>query len=142
MPGADAPRAARHRPHGVAEQDAALAGGRCASTRRPGDRRRVDADRRLDAATVDSPVHAPAGWTPPPWTAGPDAPAGWTLYAADTQPFWRRSLEPILVVIGCAVLIGIGIFFAATDDDYSSPEPVSSYSAGLYAHRRRRPGGR
>ena len=65
---------------------------------------------------------APAGWTPPPWTAGPDAPAGWTLYAADTQPFWRRSLEPILVVIGCAVLIGIGFFFAATDDDYSSPE--------------------
>jgi hypothetical protein len=65
---------------------------------------------------------APAGWTPPPWTAGPDAPAGSPLYAADTQPFWRRSLEPILVVIGCAVLIGIGIFFAATDDDYSSPE--------------------
>ena len=32
------------------------------------------------------------------------------------------------MVIGCAVLIGIGIFFAATDDDYSSPEPVSSYS--------------
>ena len=26
------------------------------------------------------------------------------------------------MVIGCAVLIGIGIFFAATDDDYSSPE--------------------
>ena len=71
---------------------------------------------------------APAGWTPPPWTAGPDAPAGSPLYAADTRPFWRRSLEPILVVIGCAVLIGIGIFFAATDDDYSSPEPVSSYS--------------
>jgi putative regulator of septum formation len=69
-----------------------------------------------------------AGWTPPPWTAGPDAPAGSPLYAADTQPFWRRSLEPILVVIGCAVLIGIGIFFAATDDDHSSPEPVSSYS--------------
>jgi hypothetical protein len=65
---------------------------------------------------------APAGWTPPPWTAGPAAPAGSPLYAADTQPFWRRSLEPILVVIGCAVLIGIGIFFAATDDDYSSPE--------------------
>jgi hypothetical protein len=65
---------------------------------------------------------APAGWTPPPWTAGPDAPAGSPLYAADTQPFWRRSLEPILVVIGCAVLIGIGIFFAATDDDYWSPE--------------------
>jgi hypothetical protein len=61
---------------------------------------------------------APAGWTPPPWTAGPDAPAGSPLYAADTRPFWRRSLEPILVVIGCAVLIGIGIFFAATDDDY------------------------
>jgi Septum formation len=74
-----------------------------------------------------------AGWTPPPWTEGPDVPASWTPppwspHAADTRPSWR----PAAVMIGYVVLIvliGIGIGLWATVDDYSgSPEPVSSYS--------------
>jgi hypothetical protein len=86
-----------------------------------------------DGPTTDAASTLTDGWTPPPWTPGPDAPAGWTPPpwspdAADTRPSWR----PALVMIGYVVLIvliGIGIGLWATVDDYSgSPEPVSSYS--------------
>jgi Septum formation len=51
-----------------------------------------------------------AGWTQPPWT-GPDVPAGWALYAADTRSFWRRIpagwlIAGVLVLLAGAVVAG------------------------------------
>ena len=60
-----------------------------------------------------------AGWTPLPWTAGPGAQAGWPIYAADTRPFWPRSLVTVGYVV-LVVLIGIVIALVATVDELSS----------------------
>jgi hypothetical protein len=43
-----------------------------------------------------------AGWSPPPWTAGPDAQAGWSPHAADTRPIWRRIPDWL---IACALVL-------------------------------------
>jgi hypothetical protein len=51
-----------------------------------------------------------AGWTPPPWTAGPDTQAGWSPPpwspdAAHARPFWRR-IPAVWLIVGALVLVG------------------------------------
>ena len=64
-----------------------------------------------------------ADWAPPPWTAGPDAPASWSLYAADTRPFWRRIpagwlIAAVLVLVGVAA----GWYLYASQSATGEPE--------------------
>jgi hypothetical protein len=51
-----------------------------------------------------------AGWTPPPWTTGPDAPAGWTPppWTASPDAFSRIPARWLIVwlIVGALVLVG------------------------------------
>lgn len=71
---------------------------------------------------VDPNPDSIAGWPPPPWTASPDALAGWTLY----RPSWRRWIVTIGYVVNVLIVLlvligfGIGIGHWATVHDYGS----------------------
>jgi hypothetical protein len=93
-----------------------------------------------------------AGWTPPPWTAGPDAPAGWSPDAAggipgwtpppwspdaaDTRPFWRRIPAGWLIA-GALVQVGAfaGAYFnwgrSATGEPEVAPAEPTQVLSGL-----------
>jgi hypothetical protein len=84
------------------------------------------ADRGIDGLATDTastPTDAGIpGWTPPPWTGGPDAQAGWapppwSPDAADTRPFWRRIPALWLEIAGALVLVGaiVGWYFIGVD---------------------------
>jgi len=64
-----------------------------------------------------------AGWAPPPWTAGPDAPAGRSPDAADTRPFWRR-IPAGLLIAGALVLVSAvaGWYLYASQSATGEPE--------------------
>jgi hypothetical protein len=79
-----------------------------------------------------------AGWSPPPWTAGPDPQAGWTPPpwspdAADTRPFWRRIPAGLLIAVAL-VLVGpvAGWYFdeaTPVNPDLPATQPDASLSA-------------
>jgi Septum formation len=108
VPAADAPRATRTATPTAPASVVAQQG------MQPTADRGVDRDGpATDAASTPT-----DGWTPPPWTAGPDTQAGWTPppwspNAADTRPFWRRIPAVWLEIAGALVLVGavVGWYF-------------------------------
>ena len=138
VPAADAPRATGTAPptapaSAVAPARNAVAGGPWRRPRRAGDRRRVDANRR----STPPDARRPRAGAPPPWTAGPDAPAGWPPDAADTRPFWRRIPAGWLIAVAL-VLVGpvAGWYF----DRRADRRPARSTSRATSSARR--PAGR
>ena len=80
-----------------------------------------------DGPATDAAPTPTDGWSPPPWTAVPDAQADWTPPpwspdAAGARPSWRRSLVTIgyVVLMVLLVLLGIGIAVWATVYEYGS----------------------
>ena len=78
-----------------------------------------------DGPATDAASTPTDGWSPPPWTAGPDTQAGWTPppwspNAADTRSSWRLVTIRHVVLIVLVVLLGIGIGYWATVYEYAS----------------------
>ena len=77
-----------------------------------------------------------AGWTPPPWTvgpdapAGPDAPSGWTPppWIAGPGVFWRSRAGLLIVV--ALVLVGTvaGWYFGRIEQSGSIAQPATGES--------------
>jgi hypothetical protein len=79
------------------------------------------------ASTPTDGLASVAGWTPPPWTAGPDAPAGWSPppWTAGRDAFWRIPAGLLIAV--ALVLVGLfaGWYFDGIEQSGSIAMPAT-----------------
>ena len=94
-----------------------------------------------DGPATDAASTPTDGWTPPPWTAGPDTQAGWTPPpwlpdVADTRPFWRRIPAGWLIAGALVLLVGaVGISEELTPPQRERQTPTVTVTQSADASR-------